>query len=71
MAICDRGYRGKRRIGDTRIEIPESGKGPRLNTKAPITGTLYAAVPPSNQIIVHLKNDHKDASKLPKADWRF
>jgi len=27
MAICDRGYRGKRQIGAARIEIVESGKG--------------------------------------------
>ena len=26
MAICDRGYRGKRKIGVTSIEIPESGR---------------------------------------------
>lgn len=32
MAICDRGYRGKRIIGATRIEIPESGKGAKNRT---------------------------------------
>jgi IS5 family transposase len=59
MAICDRGYRGKRKIGTTRIEIPESGNGPKTEhekrqARAPFR--RRAAIEP---IIGHLKNDHR------------
>jgi len=59
MAICDRGYRGKRQIGATRIEIPESGKGPKTEhekRKAKERFRRRAAIEP---IIGHLKNDHR------------
>jgi IS5 family transposase len=59
MAICDRGYRGKRRIGDTRIEIPESGKGAKTEhnkRQARARFRRRAAIEP---IIGHLKNDHR------------
>ena len=59
MAICDRGYRGKRKIGTTRIEIPESGSGPKTEhekRKARERFRRRAAIEP---IIGHLKNDHR------------
>jgi IS5 family transposase len=59
MAICDRGYRGKRRIGDTRIEVPESGKGLKTELekrKARERFCRRAAIEP---ITAHLKNDHR------------
>jgi IS5 family transposase len=59
MAICDRGYRGKRQIGATRIEIPESGKGPKTEhekRKARERFRRRAAIEP---IIGHLKSDHR------------
>jgi IS5 family transposase len=59
LAICDRGDRGKRRIGDTRIEIPESGKGPKTEHEKRQARARFrhrAAIEP---IIGHLKNDHR------------
>jgi IS5 family transposase len=59
MAICDRGYRGKHQIGTTRIEIPESGKGPKTEhekRKARERFRRRAAIEP---IIGHLKSDHR------------
>jgi IS5 family transposase len=59
MAICDRGYRGKRKIGMTRIEISESGKGPKTEhekRKARERFRRRAAIEP---IFGHLKNDHR------------
>jgi IS5 family transposase len=59
MAICDSGYQGKRRIGDTCIEIPESGKGPKTEhekRKGRESFRRRAAIEP---IISHLKNDHR------------
>jgi IS5 family transposase len=58
-AICDRGYRGKRWVGETRIDIPEAGNGskkPSEKRKARKRFQRRAAIEP---IIGHLKNDHR------------
>jgi IS5 family transposase len=59
MAICDQGYRGKRKIGMTSIEIPESGR--RTNTASDKRQAWerfrrHAAI---ELIIGHLNNDHR------------
>ena len=59
MAICDRGYRGKRRIGDTRIEIPESGKGPKTEHEKRQARARFRRRAAIEPIIGHLKNDHR------------
>jgi IS5 family transposase len=59
VAICDRGYQGKRQVGVTRIEIPESGKGSKTaheKSQARERFRRRAAIEP---IIGHLKNDHR------------
>jgi IS5 family transposase len=58
-AICDRGYRGKHWVGETRIDIPEAGNGskkPSEKSKARKRFQRRAAIEP---IIGHLKNDHR------------
>src|SRR6056297_3394412 len=58
-AICDRGYRGKRWVGKTRIDIPEAGNGSKKTSekrKARKRFQRRAAIEP---IIGHLKNDHR------------
>ncbi|GAU09853.1 IS5 family transposase [Desulfoplanes formicivorans] len=58
-AICDRGYRGKRWVGETCIEIPEAGKvsGKASDKhKARKRFRRRAAIEP---IIGHLKSDHR------------
>jgi IS5 family transposase len=58
-AICDRGYRGKRWVGETRIDIPEAGNGskkPSEKSKARKRFQRRAAIEP---IIGHIKNDHR------------
>ena len=59
MAICDRGYRGKRKVGVTSIEIPESGRRTKtVSDKRQARERFHrrAAIEP---IIGHLKNDHR------------
>ena len=59
MAICDRGYRGKRRIGDTRIEIPESGKDAKTEHNKRQARARFCRRAAIEPIIGHLKNDHR------------
>ena len=58
-AICDRCYRGKRRIGDTRIEIPESGKGPKTENEKRQARARFRRRAAIEPIIGHLRNDHR------------
>jgi len=59
MTICDRGYRGKRKIGTTRIEIPESGKGPKTEHEKRNARERFRRRAAIEPIIGHLKNDHR------------
>ncbi len=59
MAICDRGYRGKRQIGATRIEIPESGKGPKTEHEKRKARERFRRRASIEPIIGHLKSDHR------------
>ena len=59
VALCDRGYRGKSRVNDTRILIPRPA---RKNTTKEVIDTLRkrfqrrAGIEP---VIGHLKSDHR------------
>jgi len=59
MAICDRGYRDKRKVGVTSIEIPKSDRRTKTapdKRQARERFRRRAAIEP---IIDHLKNDHR------------
>ena len=59
MAICDRGYRGKRKIGVTSIEIPESGKRTKTASDKRQARERFRRRTAIEPIIGHLKNDHR------------
>jgi IS5 family transposase len=59
MAICDRGYRGKRKIGVTNIEIPESGKRTKTASDKRQARERFRRRAAIEPIIGHLKNDHR------------
>lgn len=58
MAICDSGYRGKRLIGATRIEIPDTGKGPKIENEKRKAKERFGCRVVIEPIIGHLKRDH-------------
>ena len=59
MAICDRGYRGKRKVGVTSIEIPESGKRTKTASDKRQARERFRRRAAIEPIIGHLKNDHR------------
>ena len=59
MAICDRGYRGKRKIGVTSIEIPESGNRTKTASDKRQARERFRRRAAIEPIIGHLKNDHR------------
>ncbi|MGE4442609.1 MAG: IS5 family transposase [Desulfomicrobium sp.] len=59
MAICDHGYRGMRRTGDTRIEIPESDKGPKTEHEKRQARARFRRRAAIEPVIGHLQNDHR------------
>ena len=66
IAICDRGYRGKSRIGDTRILIPSKPKKSDTayqKRKARMRFRRRAGIEP---VIGHIKHDHRMARNYLK-----
>lgn len=59
MVTSDRGYRGKRKIGVTSIEIPESGKRTKTASDKRQARDRFRRRAAIESIIGHLKHDHR------------
>jgi IS5 family transposase len=59
MAICDRGYRDKRKVGVTSIEIPESGRRTKTASDKRQARERFRRRAAIVSIFGHLKSDHR------------
>ena len=57
--ICDRGYRGKKKIGVTSVKIPEAGNKSMTTHEKRIARERFRRRAAIEPIIGHLKSDHR------------
>ena len=59
IMICDRGYRGKKKIGVTSVKIPEAGNKSMTTHEKRIARERFRCRAAIEPIIGHLKSDHR------------